>query len=307
MAIVFDAVSTDTGNDVTSLSHTVTTGGSNRILILALNAQSGAGPSAMDYAGSALIKLDSGSVGAEGELWYLLAPATGANTVTITGADVKCVVAISYTGVHQNNPFGTHIKETEDIQEHAPHDQDIDIISTTSTLILDMLVLERTGAVPAATVDAGQTQRANIAHNDAEGTDHRLGVSEKAGAGTVNMKWVLGTHSGIVHIVVPIRPSGVDRTGIVRYLHNTYMSRLAGKIRVLEVSGREVLVEQIAFDEWMRTDGPFLPTSRKFSSTVEDPSTAYIESIRISRGRATIETAKESLLESLFRRLGRSA
>ena len=108
-------------------------------------------------------------------------------------------------------------------------------------------------------------------------------------------------------IAAPLRPEAGAQKRVTKYLHNTDMSRKAGSTVILDVLGRQVPIEQIEFDNWMRTDGPFFPTSRKFSSNVEDPATAYIESLRISRNRATIETAKESLLESLFRRLGRSA
>jgi hypothetical protein len=76
---------------------------------------------------------------------------------------------------------------------------------------------------------------------------------------------------------------------------------------MIDTLGREVPGEQIQFDNWMRIDGPFFPTTRKFSSNIEDPATAYLESQRISRGKVTIETAKESLFESLIRRLGGSA
>lgn len=100
---------------------------------------------------------------------------------------------------------------------------------------------------------------------------------------------------------VPLAP----RARLVKYLHNTYVSREAGRPIVHDVLGREVPVEQIQADQWLYADGPLFLTSARPQSLISDPRAYYIESLTSRGNRIDIVTAREGLLENLFRRLSR--
>ncbi len=61
-------------------------------------------------------------------------------------------------------------------------------------------------------------------------------------------------------------------------------------------------------DEYFRNEGPFVITARKPASLLQEKSVGYIETVSFQEGRdVSIETVTETMLESLFRRLGGSA
>lgn len=108
MAIALDAT-TNSGANVASFSHTCT--GASRILwVMAANGLTDVDPSGITYGGVAMTKLvrawhanDTRAI----SLWYLLSPATGSNTVALSGTGgftVFDATAVSYTGVSQNIP-----------------------------------------------------------------------------------------------------------------------------------------------------------------------------------------------------------
>lgn len=95
MAIAYDATSRGTG----TASHTCS--GSNRILILSVISQSGS--STPTYNGVSMTPLTSQTTAHhKHEVFYLVAPATGANNIVCTGGTW---VATSYTGVSQSSPI----------------------------------------------------------------------------------------------------------------------------------------------------------------------------------------------------------
>ena len=101
MAIAFDAV-TNGGLNPASWSHTCATLG-NRLLIVAFDGTNR--PTAVTYAGVAMVNsgltIANGTTGRTLDLWYLDNPATGANTVGLTGGSSFIGISISYTGVAQ--------------------------------------------------------------------------------------------------------------------------------------------------------------------------------------------------------------
>ena len=107
--LAYDAKSTvgnSTSNSI-SWSHTCT--GSNRILFVGIYAQSGT-PSGVTYNGVGMTLIKSTLVtGTSGvltiQLWCLINPATGSNTVTVTtssGGNPTNCSAISYSGAKQS-------------------------------------------------------------------------------------------------------------------------------------------------------------------------------------------------------------
>ena len=109
MAILFDA-STNGGNATgTSLTFSHTTGGGvNRILFVAVTHAAGAAQdrvTGITYAGIAMTRIDLQSPGSgTNYLYYLIAPATGANNVVVSLSESLLVhgVAASYTGAKQS-------------------------------------------------------------------------------------------------------------------------------------------------------------------------------------------------------------
>lgn len=121
MAIAFDAATTSANNvwnfgtGSYSWSHTCT--GSNLILFVGVEifSASALSVSGITYNGVALTKVDRIVAALEGnrqdcELWYLVNPATGSNTIAVSlsgTADFTTAQAASYTGVNQSNPIDT--------------------------------------------------------------------------------------------------------------------------------------------------------------------------------------------------------
>lgn len=111
MAIAFDA--STTMSNTSSFSHTCT--GTDRLLVVQIRTQiSGGGDcvTGVTYNSVAMTRINtirSETNNERGYLYQLVAPATGANTVTITTSGGPSVVAgaTSYTGVAQSSPIDT--------------------------------------------------------------------------------------------------------------------------------------------------------------------------------------------------------
>jgi len=108
MAVAFDAATDGgaSGTTTKTFSHTCT--GASRILIV--YAQITGSCSGVTYNAVAMTKIGSevldGTYGWYASFWYLVAPATGANDVVITGPGASTVdgICASYTGVDQVTP-----------------------------------------------------------------------------------------------------------------------------------------------------------------------------------------------------------
>lgn len=89
--------------------HTVTSSGSNRILIVGINVSNLAAISSVTYNGDPMTMIDQQDNGdsAHASLWYLVNPDTGTHPVRLSLALATAVTAgaISFTGVDQTNPI----------------------------------------------------------------------------------------------------------------------------------------------------------------------------------------------------------
>lgn len=101
MAIAFDAVGGGASSG-SSFSHTCT--GSNLILfVLTLEDPAGGGPvTAVTYNGVSMTNSGLGTLVDGTRLWYLYAPATGSNTVAVTGGAGNGHISASYSGAKQS-------------------------------------------------------------------------------------------------------------------------------------------------------------------------------------------------------------
>jgi hypothetical protein len=94
------------------------------------------------------------------------------------------------------------------------------------------------------------------------------------------------------------------RQRLVRYQHNSYQSRDAGRTLIRDVLGRTLPNHDVKPDNFLFAGGPSFITPTKFSSLIVNPATFYLESVQPTEDRVKIETNRESLIQSLFRRLG---
>lgn len=187
--IAFDAATNSTYQAAASTyswSHTCT--GSDRYLVVGISMLSLAQTvTSITYNSIPLTLLGvqaSVTGAARVELWGLVAPSTGSNTiaVTLSGAIASAGVAASYTGVHQTSPTegfnsaqATNVgaaDATVNVTTVANNDWVVDIIATDDTAI---------------TVGAGQTSRNNVTGAGGSGADSDEGP--KTPAGTVTMSW----------------------------------------------------------------------------------------------------------------------
>ena len=189
MAIAFDATSNSGYQTTTPYSWSHTCTGSSRVLIVGVSMLSVAGSSVtgITYNGVALTKIrsDISAVGAvRTELWRLVNPASGSNTVEVTlSATLDSIAAaVSLTGVNQTNPTGSHngasatnvgaADATVSVSTTADGSWLIDAVATTDTAI---------------TVGAGQTQRSNVSGTLGSGGTSTEGP--KTPTGSVTMSW----------------------------------------------------------------------------------------------------------------------
>ena len=106
MAIALDTATDSgasqyTGASPLTFSHTCT--GTNLILFVCVRSGSGSAPSAVTYNGVSLTQINSRTDGSTDSLWYLINPATGSNTVSISFSATNIIAcAVSYTGVNQS-------------------------------------------------------------------------------------------------------------------------------------------------------------------------------------------------------------
>lgn len=167
-------------------SHTCT--GTNRELIVGVSMLSLAQTvTGITYNSVPLIFLgaqSSVSGAARVELWGLVNPSLGANTieVTLSGAIASAANASSYTGVHQT--FPTEAFNSAQATNVGAADATVDVTTIANNdWVVDILATDDT----AVTVGAGQTQTGNVSGAGGSGTMSYEGP--KATPGAVTMSW----------------------------------------------------------------------------------------------------------------------
>lgn len=204
-----------------TFSHTVGAGGTNQILVVGVNMFATADPfptvSSMTYAGQSMTFLAaknddvSPNTRIRSEMWYITAPATGANNIAITfSASVRAIAGgMSYTGVRQTTPLGTAASAgTEGTFTATPS---VTVSSAAGERVVDTVGIRQTANTPGdqtLTAGAGQTQR----YNDVSGTNNNSNVvgagSEEAGAASVTMSWTAFQSRPWAIVAAPLKPAG---------------------------------------------------------------------------------------------------
>jgi len=212
--IAVDNVSTGQQDGANSLtfSHTVNDNTQGIILVLvgaeANSANNGNDPvTSLTYNGNSLAKVDSqhtnvtpGGSGNSAEIWYGLAPATGAHNVVVTytgNVDGDSVTAISLTGVDQTSPINTFLGGKGNSANPSTS------VTTTVDNCLVLDILSGSGSGTTLTTDASQTERSNITN---VGHMRSATSSEaKAAAGSVAMSWTMSSQVW-AQVVVALTP-----------------------------------------------------------------------------------------------------
>jgi hypothetical protein len=216
MAAVLYRVASDTGDDVSSISWSVATPSQSPLLVVhVLVVETGASVTSVVYAGIALTSLHSTSVsgGGQASTWCLLAPPVGTATVRVNVNERATVLAIarSFSDADQDAPppFESRTGTGGAATSRS-------ILAEADDLVIDAFaVVNNDGDKSSA--DAGQTVDANIAVTT--GTDEgTLASSRRPGlAGTVTMTWDPKDPQGWAHLVLAIRPGGVEQVSRVRW------------------------------------------------------------------------------------------
>ena len=184
--VVFDGVGSGSGKDANSINwlHTVGAGGANRVLIVGISMRRDPTIATVTYGAASLTQLrrdlDTNSDQTT-ELWYLVAPVIGTDTITVTQgtgfAESMVGGSVSFTGVDQTTPISNSIGATASSTTAS-----VTVTSATNEIAVG-IVSTRKGKT--LTTDAAQTERWNLA------PDHDGAGSTKAGTASVAMSWGL--------------------------------------------------------------------------------------------------------------------
>jgi uncharacterized repeat protein (TIGR01451 family) len=204
-AITFDAGSSVVSNTKTATSaawlHTVGSG-SNRILIVGVSIVDTTTNyvAGVNYGGAALTRIGTISRGTLylTEMWYLLSPNSGTNTITVNmsnGASITAGAA-SFAGVNLSSPLGSFVSANGNNNNPT-----VDATTMAGDMVIDTITVNgsRTGAV-----GTGQTVRWNPAAAGGGGWAKGAGSTELATGGTATMSWTLNGKSNWTIGAVPI-------------------------------------------------------------------------------------------------------
>lgn len=209
MAIVLDDTSSSFNNYTDTLSWSHTCAGSDRILIVAPVLLGDAPPThdivSITYNGVALTKVDDqDSTGVHVEMWYLVAPATGAHNIVITHDGTFttswCLgIAKSFTGVDQTSPIVTSGKASDTGNAVT--------VSLTSTDATDMLLsLAGKYSVGDNVVDgASQTETLHDTVDAGWGLEAGFGYKQSSGGGSQALNWTWTDSNDGAEIAVALK------------------------------------------------------------------------------------------------------
>lgn len=171
--------------------------GSNRVMILL--ASSGQFVSAATYNGVALTMIaEPAASGVVATAMYLVAPATGTNTVdfTLDSSHNSIVRVCTFTGVNQASPIGTHAERATATVDTSMSDA---VSSATGAMTVDVFAA-LAAAVAALDSDSGQANESIV-----DVTEQAMGSSTEVGAASVTMTWTFTScFCDRAHVVVPL-------------------------------------------------------------------------------------------------------
>jgi hypothetical protein len=225
MAIAFDAVTTATGAGVSSVSTSHATSGSDRIAlaVIAWRHNTSTSVSAVTYNSVSFTEVPGSATNNSNfyvRFYYLVAPATGANTfqVTFGGAtafDIGCSI-LTFTGVDQSVPLGTAANAA-----NFGTTPSVAVSAATDDLVVDAVCREHVGTF---TVGAGQTQRVNTI---CPGGFIKVASSTEPGSTSVTMSWSDTNSGNWAMAAVPLKPKAAAGGSAIPVIAAQYRMRRA--------------------------------------------------------------------------------
>jgi hypothetical protein len=221
-AIAFDAASVSSGDGTgssISWSHTVTSGGSDRILVVGVSWRNSGNDtwtvSSVTYNSQALtpIRKDEQFGDPPGSrstaLYYLTDPPTGSAytiQVNFSGSVFRSIGgAVSFTGVDQSDP----VDAENGIAGATGTNPSVTVTTNTDgAWVVDTLCIRNAGGT--TSVSGGQTERWNrrTSSESIDGAGSTIGPNSPAG--DVTMSWTTGTNEGYSISTAALKPSGVQ-------------------------------------------------------------------------------------------------
>lgn len=186
-----------------NMNHTVGSG-SNRLLIVSVAIERDTDRvTAISYAGQSLTFVGTSvdpTTTARVEVWRLIAPATGTNTVSVTfnGLSSVVVAAISFANVNQTTP----IAASQFVTGNATLTASASVASATDHVVLATIAAD--DAVNTVTAGSGQTSRWNVVNAaDVIGA----GSTKPGSATSTTMSYTLGDSKGWAMGLFAIQPA----------------------------------------------------------------------------------------------------
>lgn len=208
MTIAIDNTTTDTIANTESgvtFSHTVTAVGQNLLLVVAVHILNNNSEEVVSitYDGESLTLLDAYDEGTDSrvELWYLYSPSTGANNVVVTtdtldGANSAAVVsAVSFTGAHQAEAFGTVVKNNS-TDEGDTGEGTVTVSTSAGEYVLGICTANNGGPFTSSGTEQYDTSSGNC-----DGV-----MSYDTDASSVTLTWTLATSSDWAAMAVAVAP-----------------------------------------------------------------------------------------------------
>lgn len=224
MALAVDATSNASGFGTGPFTFSHTTSGANRVMIVGVSYYHPSGTiSAVTYNAVAatlipLASVDTGDYHAR--LYYLIAPDTGSNTVSVSVNANLYAIGIgvtTVTGAHQTTPYGTAV--TAIGNDTTPT---VDVLAASDELAIDTLCIIHSGTL---SVGSGQTARWNAIQSS--GFIKYAGSTEP-GVGTTTMSWDNTTAQTWALVAVAIKPvAAVGGSTVPVLLHHLRQQGIA--------------------------------------------------------------------------------
>jgi hypothetical protein len=105
-------------------------------------------------------------------------------------------------------------------------------------------------------------------------------------------------------IGVAIGPPIIElRSRLTRYLHNTIVSFMEGRNIIREAQGRDLPMTEVQPDNYLFSAAFMFPTPVKHHSNIEENYLHYIETVSVHGDQLTAEVVRESLFDSVMKRL----
>lgn len=203
-----DATSNASASSQSSLTwtHTTTASQSNLLMIVGVGITGSTNTvSSVTYNGAPLTKIGNIACASGGscdeELWYMVAPATGAHSVIVTASGSSNIYAgaVTYYNANQSSPLGTPVTNTGGSSPSS-----VTVSSSTSQTIVDGITDWSNGGLGSAS--AGQTQLWRLGGPNS-GTSSKPGA---AGSTTVGWSINYGNWAAIAVPVNSVGSSGAD-------------------------------------------------------------------------------------------------